>query len=129
MATSLSQTAATDHRLGFTTLDEETAVERLPVSGEVPAWLTGALVRVTPALFEVGERRVAHWFDGLAMLHQFSFRDGTVAYANRFLKSRAYTAAQETGRIGLSEFATDPCRSLFRRILSLFVPQRPTMRA
>ena len=50
MATALSQTQVTDHRLGFKSLDEEVAVDRLPVSGELPAWLTGALVRVTPAL-------------------------------------------------------------------------------
>ena len=104
MATSLSQTAATDHRLGFTTLDEETAVERLPVSGEVPAWLTGALVRVTPALFEVGERRVAHWFDGLAMLNRFGFAGGEVSYRNRFLDSRAYREA----RAGRSPTAASP---------------------
>ncbi len=33
------------------------------------------------------------------MLHQFSVRGGTVAYANRFLKSQANTAVRETGRI------------------------------
>jgi beta,beta-carotene 9',10'-dioxygenase len=121
MATSLSQTAATDHRLGFTTLDEETAVERLPVSGEVPAWLTGALVRVTPALFEVGERRVAHWFDGLAMLNRFGFAGGEVSYRNRFLDSRAYREAR-AGTVAHSGFATDPCRSIFQRVQSLFSP-------
>jgi carotenoid cleavage dioxygenase-like enzyme len=61
-------------------LDEETAVDELPVSGEVPAWLTGALVRVTPALLEVGGRRLAHWFDGVAMLNRFGFADGRVSY-------------------------------------------------
>ena len=43
MATALSQIPTTDYRLGFQSQEEETAVERLPVQGEVPAWLTGSL--------------------------------------------------------------------------------------
>jgi len=45
----MSQTGTTDHRLGFTSLEEETAVDSLPVTGHLPSWLSGALVRVTPA--------------------------------------------------------------------------------
>ena len=56
-----------------------------------------------------------HWFDGLAMLHRFGFADGQVSYANRFLESKAYRAARRPGEITYSEFATDPCRSLFQR--------------
>ena len=63
-----------------------------------------------------------HWFDGLAMLHRFGFADGHVSYANRFLESKAYRAAAETGEISYSEFATDPCRSLFKRAMALFSP-------
>jgi hypothetical protein len=36
MATALSQTTATDHRLGFQSQEEETTVDRLPVTGAVP---------------------------------------------------------------------------------------------
>jgi beta,beta-carotene 9',10'-dioxygenase len=79
MSTSLSKTPQTDFRLGFRSLDEETSVDRVPVTGEVPAWLTGALVRVTPALLEVGGRRVRHWFDGIAMLNRFGFAAGAVS--------------------------------------------------
>jgi beta,beta-carotene 9',10'-dioxygenase len=111
----------TDVRLGFTSLDEETSVDRLPVSGEVPAWLTGALVRVTPALLEVGGRRLTHWFDGVAMLNRFGFTDGRVSYKNRFLDSRAYRDAHE-GEWRHGGFATDPCRSIFKRVQSMFSP-------
>ena len=121
MATALSQTQSTDHRLGFKSLDEEVAVDRLPVSGALPAWLTGALVRVTPALLEIGDRRVAHWFDGVAMLNRFGFTDGSVSYKSRFLESRAYRDAQE-GRIRHAGFATDPCRSIFKRVQAIFSP-------
>ena len=84
-----------DHRLGFQSLEEERALDRLPLTGEVPAWLTGALVRVTPALLEVGDRRLSHWFDGLAMLNRFGFADGRVSYKNRFIESRSYRDAKE----------------------------------
>ncbi len=114
-------TSRTDYRLGFTSQDEETRADRLPVSGEVPAWLTGALVRVTPALLDVGGRRVAHWFDGLAMLNRFGFADGRVSYGSRFLESRAYEGAKE-GEWRQGGFATDPCRSIFKRVQQVFSP-------
>jgi beta,beta-carotene 9',10'-dioxygenase len=121
MTTALSQTQGTDYRLGFQSLDEETAVDRLPVSGELPAWLTGALVRVTPALFEIGDRRVTHWFDGVAMLNRFGFVDGSVSYKSRFLDSCALADAK-AGKIRHGGFATDPCRSLFKRVQAMFSP-------
>jgi beta,beta-carotene 9',10'-dioxygenase len=111
----------TDYRLGFTSLDEETTADRLPVTGEVPGWLTGALVRVTPALLEVGGERLAHWFDGVAMLNRFGFRDGRVDYASRFIESRAYEGARE-GEWRQGGFATDPCRSIFKRVQQIFSP-------
>ncbi len=119
MATALSQTQSTDHRLGFKSLDDETTVDRLPVSGALPPWLTGALVRVTPALLEIGDRRVAHWFDGVAMLNRFGFADGSVSYKSRFLESRSYRDARQ-GKIRHSGFATDPCRSIFKRVQAIF---------
>lgn len=115
-------TAVADHRLGFTTLEHEVVLDDLPVEGRLPDWLAGSLLRTGPAQFEVGERRLAHWFDGLAMLHRFSFAGGRVAYANRFLGSRAYEESRRTGRVAFAEFATDPCRSLFKRVASAFSP-------
>jgi beta,beta-carotene 9',10'-dioxygenase len=107
---------------GLETLDSEGEIKSLPVEGSIPEWLTGTLLRNGPAKFEAGERPLNHWFDGLAMLHRFSFGAGRVSYANRFLRSRAYEAA-ESGQISYSEFATDPCRSIFKRAATLFRPQ------
>jgi len=84
--------------------------------------LTGTLLRNGPAKFEAGERPLRHWFDGLAMLHKFSFGGGQVSYANRFLRSDAYREA-ERGRISYREFATDPCRSTFKRVATMFKPK------
>jgi carotenoid cleavage dioxygenase-like enzyme len=105
---------------GFTTLDKEVRIAALPTRGQVPPWLTGTLIRNGPARFEVGQQNLRHWFDGLAMLHSFSFRDGAVAYANKFLRSNVYRAAEKTGKLTYGGFATDPCRSIFQRAMSLF---------
>ena len=114
---------ATDQTIGFRSLDSEIEVDSLDVEGALPSWLVGSLVRTGPAKFEIGDRTVNHWFDGLAMLHRFAFADGAVSYRNRFLESRAYRSATATGEISYSEFATDPCRSLFKRVQSVFSPK------
>jgi len=110
-------------RHGFDSLSEETHIEGLPVTGALPSWLEGSLIRTGPAKWEVGDRTMNHWFDGLAMLHRFSLEDGQVSYANRFLETKAYRAARDTGRITYSEFATDPCRSLYQRVTAMFSPK------
>ena len=115
--------STTTPRLGFSTLEEETVIDNVPVTGEIPPWLVGSLLRTGPAKFEVGSHAMRHWFDGLAMLHRFSIADGAVSYGNRFLQSRSYRAARERGTIAYGEFATDPCRSLFKRVQSMFDPR------
>ncbi|HEY7934894.1 MAG TPA: carotenoid oxygenase family protein, partial [Solirubrobacteraceae bacterium] len=106
--------------LGFSTLEREVVEDELELSGELPSWLSGSLLRTGPAKFEIGEQRMKHWFDGLAMLHRFTIEQGRVAYGNRFLESRSYRAAKAKGQIVYGEFATDPCRSLFKRVQTLF---------
>lgn len=113
-----------DHRLGFQTLDEECQSIALKVDGTMPPWLAGALFRNGPAKFEAGGQSYRHWFDGLAMLHRFGFAGGAVTYTNRFVQSKAYRAARDSGRVSYSEFATDPCRSLFKRVAAAFLPPK-----
>ena len=108
---------------GLDSLEQEMRVDSLPLEGQLPAWLQGSLVRTGPAKWEVGGRSMNHWFDGFAMLHRFGIADGEVSYANRFLETKAYRAAKEKDEIVYSEFATDPCRSLFARVFSMFSPK------
>jgi beta,beta-carotene 9',10'-dioxygenase len=117
-----SSTTGDSPALGFTTLEQETVIDELALSGELPAWLGGSLLRTGPAKFEVGENRMRHWFDGLAMLHRFTIDAGKVSYGNRYLQSRNYRTAMEQGHMVYGEFATDPCRSLFKRVQTLFAP-------
>lgn len=108
---------------GFVDLDSEVGPLPLEVRGRFPDWLTGTLLRTGPAKFDVGATTVNHWFDGLAMLHRFSFAGGAVTYANRFLNSDSYREAAAKGALARGEFATDPCRTLFQRVAAVFSPQ------
>jgi beta,beta-carotene 9',10'-dioxygenase len=113
-------TRAGNRRLGFESQEEEQRVASLPVRGNLPGWLAGTLVRVTPALLEVDGRTLRHWFDGLAMLNAFSFAEGRVSYGSRFLRTEAYRQARE-GELTMG-FAQDPCRSLFKRAMAVVAP-------
>ena len=76
VATTPAKTATASNALGFESLESEVRVDSLPLSGALPGWLQGSLVRTGPAKWEVGERTMNHWFDGLAMLHRFGFAGG-----------------------------------------------------
>src|SRR5262245_13928919 len=117
----MPNTSSFSYSAGFRSLTREIPEQdALAVKGKLPSWLDGTLLRTGPAKFEVGTRTYNHWFDGLAMLHRFAFADGGVNYANRLLKSKAFCAAEATGKISFGEFATDPCRTLFGRVAAIF---------
>lgn len=103
-------------------LETEVSNQPLETSGTIPMWLTGSLLRNGPIKVTVNGESNPHWFDGLAMLHAFSFQNGNVHYTNRFLRSEAYRTVFEKGSLHYLGFAQDPCRSLFSQFLSLFSP-------
>lgn len=107
-------------RLGFRTLQNEARDRELEVEGSIPGWVEGSLYRNGPAKFEAGSQELNHWFDGYAMLHLFDIREGGVRYSNRFLRSEAYRSTE--GGMTYGEFATDPCRDLFKRFFTFFKP-------
>ncbi|SIR60100.1 carotenoid oxygenase family protein [Natronorubrum thiooxidans] len=90
---------------GFRSLTAEVHDHRPVVDGTIPEWLSGTLVRNGPGRFEAGDRRVTHWFDGLAMLRRYAFDDGQLRYSNRFLRTDAYADAVD-GRL-TGQFGTD----------------------
>jgi carotenoid cleavage dioxygenase-like enzyme len=108
-------------RRGFESLEEETQIPQLPIEGSIPDWLSGTLVRVTPAMQEIAGETIRHWFDGLAMLNAFSFSGGVVGYGSRFLRSESYKAARK-GRVDYLGLGNDPCRALFKRVSAMWDP-------
>ncbi len=93
---------------------------RLALTGTIPEWLSGSLIRNGPINVRVDGQSNTHWFDGLAMLHAFSFHEGEVRYTNQFLRTDAYRKVFEEGSLDYGGFASDPCRSLFKRFFTLF---------
>uniref|UniRef100_A0A665VSM6 Beta-carotene oxygenase 2 n=1 Tax=Echeneis naucrates TaxID=173247 RepID=A0A665VSM6_ECHNA len=100
------------------------------VTGRIPKWINGSFLRNGPGKFEIGNQRFNHWFDGMALLHQFKICNGQVTYKSRFLSSDSYQANSEHNRIAVSEFGTvtmpDPCKNFFQRFLSRFEIPKPT---
>lgn len=105
---------------GFQSASGDIPLQRLPIHGKFPDWLRGTLVRNGPGQFDLNERSYRHWFDGLAMLHAFTIDEQGVCYAARYLRSPAYAKDNETGKVNYRGFASDPCRSFFGRVFSLF---------
>lgn len=103
-------------------LDDEIVIESLPIRGQLPPWLEGTLVRNGPAKFHFGTQTISHWFDGLAMLHAFTFGQGKVSYRNKFLRSQVYFQTTHKDDLKFMGFAQDPCKSIFQRLFAHFFP-------
>ncbi|TKS81485.1 Beta,beta-carotene 9',10'-oxygenase [Collichthys lucidus] len=113
-----------------------TSVEDTPepittnIIGKIPEWINGSFLRNGPGKFEIGNQKFNHWFDGMALLHQFKISNGQVTYKSRFLSSDSYQSNKEHNRITVSEFGTvnmpDPCKNFFQRFLSRFELPKPT---
>ncbi|XP_028172125.1 carotenoid isomerooxygenase-like [Ostrinia furnacalis] len=96
------------------------------ITGELPEWLRGTLLRNGPGSLKVGDMRFKHLFDSSALLHRFAIHEGSVTYQCRFLQSSTYKRNQAAQRIVVSEFGTkavpDPCHTIFDRVASVFKP-------
>jgi carotenoid cleavage dioxygenase-like enzyme len=115
------QMTANRFQLGFANTPE-TDPTALRVEGRFPEWLSGVLVRNGPGTFDLKHASYRHWFDGLALLHSFAFAEGAVSYTSRYLNTPSYREDSASGTINFRGFASDPCRSLFKRAMSLFTP-------
>jgi carotenoid cleavage dioxygenase-like enzyme len=94
----------------------EGLVERDGVlSGSIPAWLDGRLLRTAPAVFESGTFRAQHWFDALGLLYGFRFREGRVSFAQRLLESETAAEARRGG-VPRASFGSLNQRGFLRRV-------------
>ncbi len=92
----------------------------LVVEGTIPDWVEGDFVRNGPALVKSPQGSVTSWFDGLAKLHTFKIRKGTVNYTCKFLCSEAYRKFKETCTFDFAGFAQKATSSSFSLIDFLF---------
>ncbi len=106
----------------FSANPSNTELTKLKASRPLPVWLRGKLIRNGPAMFNLRDTTLQHWFDGYGMLHSFLFDDGDVYYQSRYTESEEYLNATSSGRVSTVAWGTasDPCRSIFRRFMANF---------
>ncbi|XP_072516214.1 beta,beta-carotene 15,15'-dioxygenase isoform X2 [Salminus brasiliensis] len=92
------------------------------VTGSIPDWLQGTLIRNGPGLFSVGETSYNHWFDGMALMHSFTIKHGEVTYRSRYLRGDTYNSNMQANRIVVSEMGTmaypDPSKNIFSKVIT-----------
>lgn len=117
-------TAATMYTLYRTIETEIEEPLKGTVKGSIPHWVNGSLYRNGPGMFEIGEHKFKHRFDGMALLQRYHIANGTVTYQRKYLRSDAYKANMAAKRITTAEFGTtavpDPCKNIFSRFLTVF---------
>lgn len=100
----------------------------LPVTGVLPPWLAGTLLRNGPGTFVIPRRDAAappltfsHWFDGLGVLHRFHLpgaaAGGGVSYSARKTAAGEEARLAGGGPLGAT-FGQDPCGGVFARARS-----------
>uniref|UniRef100_A0A8D0KMX0 Carotenoid-cleaving dioxygenase, mitochondrial n=1 Tax=Salvator merianae TaxID=96440 RepID=A0A8D0KMX0_SALMN len=108
----------------ISTVEETPQAIQTKIKGNIPQWLKGKLLRNGPGKYEFGRDKYAHWFDGMALMHQFEIDGSVVKYRSKFLRSDAYMENSQNNRIMVSEFGTiaipDPCKTIFERFMSRF---------
>ena len=87
------------------------------LTGTLPEWLAGDLLRTCPAVFQAGAWRARHWFDALGMLYQFRLDGGAVSFRQRLMSTEMAKAAQQ-GKTPRASFASPIDRGFLARVLS-----------
>ncbi|MGE0207374.1 MAG: carotenoid oxygenase family protein, partial [Candidatus Babeliales bacterium] len=94
-----SQATAAQRNLGFTSLTQEVVLNNLTIQGTMPSWLNGTLLRMGPGQFDLNGKSFGNFFDGFGMVHKFSFCNGTISYANKFIETKYRTKALKRGSL------------------------------
>lgn len=108
-------------------LDEELFHCPLQITGVIPPWLRGTLVRNGPVNVSVDGQKNVHWLDGLAMLHAFSFDQGRVQYTNKFLRTDAYKSVFDRGSLNYQGFLNNSTQASYKKYFSKFFSRKPLL--
>ncbi|XP_059177760.1 carotenoid-cleaving dioxygenase, mitochondrial-like, partial [Physella acuta] len=98
------------------------------LTGTLPDWLYGSLYRCGSGIYKMGDTRWSHAFDGLAVIHRWSIHQGKVTYLSSILDTEQYKKCVKFNRLVGDNFGSsfpDPCKSIFSRFFSYFIPQPP----
>src|SRR5262249_5251761 len=112
---------------GFLSGAREMDVPTLRVDGDLPPWLRGSLLLNGPALWELPNGTLPHWFDGYAMLHRMHIDGTRVSYRSRFAMSDSYRRSIGKGKPVYGEFGGRNPASLWSRILKVSATDNPAV--
>jgi len=88
-----------DWRQGYESQHQESAYWLDNIEGKIPPELNGTLFRNGPGLLEVCGQPLKHPFDGDGMVCAISFRGGRAYFRNRFVRTAAFLAEREAGKM------------------------------
>ncbi len=75
-------------------IERELSAAQLPVTGEIPADISGAYFRNGPNPVNP-PHGMHHWFDGDGMIHAVHLRGGSASYSNRYVVSPDHQADRD----------------------------------
>ncbi|OJD19576.1 hypothetical protein AJ78_00433 [Emergomyces pasteurianus Ep9510] len=124
---------------GFNSTYEERTPVELKVTGDIPVWAAGVLYRTGTGRSEIETDqkkifKVAHWFDGMSVVHRFQILPPDSAHPSVrvFYNSRSCCDGlieniRKTGKGKEMSFGAryEPCTSYFQKVMSLFRPAPP----
>ena len=123
--------------LGFDCHYEEISPVELQVEGSFPPYAEGVLFRtgLGPRTIDTkeGTFHVNHWFDNFSQVHRFQLHGSEtgeplkVTYNSRLTSDGVIDRIKRDGRLDAFTFASkyDPCRSLFKKMQSVFQTPPP----
>ncbi|KAJ8774832.1 hypothetical protein K2173_017278 [Erythroxylum novogranatense] len=94
--------------VAWTSVRQERWEGELVVEGEIPQWLNGTYLRNGPGLWNLGNYKFRHLFDGYATLVKLHFENGQLIAGHRQIESEAYKAAKKNEKICYREFSEAP---------------------
>ena len=80
--------------------------DRAMIEGKLPDDLRGTFFRNGPGLFERGNARYQHWFDGDGLVNAWRFTDQGVAHQARFVQTKKFVAEQRANEFLVPAFGS-----------------------
>ncbi|CAG5130041.1 unnamed protein product [Candidula unifasciata] len=95
--------------LQFQNSPEELENVAMNFTGKAPSWLNGTLVRVGPALFELGNgSTVTSTLDGFAKVAKWKFEGNSITFSTKFIRSTYYNESLANEKFTSNIFFSPP---------------------
>jgi beta,beta-carotene 9',10'-dioxygenase len=107
--------AALAERAPFRRPADEHGSARARITGVLPSWLHGTLIRTAPTLAPTSSWSATHWFDGIGLLYALRLGAGGVSLRWALLDC-AMVRAAKGGAVRLAHFGTRNQRGLWRTL-------------